>query len=228
MKQFLSALMAIMLLPCLCACDKAAPTLPASTDPATTVSTGPIHYHTYQDADCTTPKTCIECGHIRGGALGHDYAEGVCNRCGQTDATYLPLMGTVWSTVSISENGSQLELITLAFSESSCSISGVTYHRLSDVPMDQWDENMRNEDNWYDYGGEVYYRKQKISAQTLTYAADGNHITCELVVSDAVLGTLILERTAGNMLSVTYFEGSFHIQFMIVGDVFSGTASANP
>ncbi len=227
MKRFLSALLAILLPLCLSACHNAEPTVPASTAPATTVFTGPIHYHTYRDADCTTPKTCIDCGHTRGEALGHDYAEGVCKRCGTRDATYMPLIGTAWNTIALNENGSQLELISLVFTESSCTISGVLYHRLSDVPMDQWDENMRNEENWYDYGGEVYYRKGKIGKQTLGYTVDGNAITCELISSDAVLGTLILERTAGHMLSTTYFEGAFQIQFLAVGDVFRGTTSKN-
>ena len=227
MKRFLSGLIVIMILACLGACGKASPATPATTGPSTTVATDPVHCHSYRDADCTTPKTCMDCGYTRGDALGHDYTEGVCSRCGMIDATYLPLTSTQWTAVSENENSSQLELITLVFTDDSCSISGVTYFRLSDVPMDQWDDAMRNEENWYDYGGEIYYRKQKTAAQTLYYLEDGNVITCDLYGPDAVLSTLILERTAGNMLSVTYFEGSFHVQFLTVGDVFSGIVSAN-
>lgn len=47
------------------------------------------HQHTWQEATCTTPKTCTECGETEGEPLGHSAAEAtywepsVCSVCGE-------------------------------------------------------------------------------------------------------------------------------------------------
>ena len=47
--------------------------------------------HEWEDADCTTPKTCSECGKTKGEALGHDWEDGdcssprICKDCGETE-----------------------------------------------------------------------------------------------------------------------------------------------
>ena len=38
--------------------------------------------HTYSDATCTAAATCTGCGAKDGAALGHNYVDGVCSRCG--------------------------------------------------------------------------------------------------------------------------------------------------
>lgn len=59
---------------------------------------GLFHQHTWQDATCTEPKTCSECGATEGEALGHEYSEEdkaatctepgkkafTCERCGDS------------------------------------------------------------------------------------------------------------------------------------------------
>ena len=51
--------------------------------------------HTFNDATCTTPKTCSECGETRGSALGHIWRDATCtvpktcSRCGTTDGEAL-------------------------------------------------------------------------------------------------------------------------------------------
>lgn len=222
------ALLAILgLLLGLCACG-AEPTVPATTTaapvPTTTAEAGCVHQ--YADADCVTPKTCTLCGHTRGKALGHDYAEGVCTRCGAEDADYVPLFSSLWVAVASSGDGSAIEEVTLLFEPdgASCSLFSVVYHRLSDVPEEQRTAEMLNEENWYDYSGEVYYRTGASSLPALTCSISGDIITCSRISDDTLLGTLILERTAGNMLSVTYCDGELGAQFLTVGDVFDGNA----
>ncbi len=45
----------------------------------------------WQDADCTTPKTCADCGNTEGEPLGHDWADATCTApktcqcCGETE-----------------------------------------------------------------------------------------------------------------------------------------------
>lgn len=40
--------------------------------------TGCGHQHTWQDATCTEPKTCTECGKTEGEALGHRWTDATC------------------------------------------------------------------------------------------------------------------------------------------------------
>ena len=39
----------------------------------------------FTDATCTAPKTCNLCGKTEGSALGHNYVEGACDRCGAAE-----------------------------------------------------------------------------------------------------------------------------------------------
>ena len=53
------------------------------------------HTHTWEEATCTTPKTCTGCGLKEGTALGHDWtaatctAPKACERCGATEGAAL-------------------------------------------------------------------------------------------------------------------------------------------
>ena len=40
------------------------------------------HAHSWQEADCLTPKTCLECGAVEGEALGHNFVNNTCTSCG--------------------------------------------------------------------------------------------------------------------------------------------------
>ena len=45
-----------------------------------------VHVHTWTDATCTTPKTCTTCEETEGVALGHNYVDSTCSRCGYVRA----------------------------------------------------------------------------------------------------------------------------------------------
>lgn len=222
MKQFLCVLTAWILVLSLCACtgDDSMPTTP-STPANSSAPTQPVCVHTYADADCVTPKTCTICGSTRGSALGHDYQEGLCTRCGQTDATYKPLLDTAWRIDCLNSDGSQMEYVVLRFQQDGTATFGAgIYDRLADVPEEARDEFMLNEDNWYDYSGEIYYYAGFGVYSPLVYTVEGDIITCTLAYDEE--SVFILERTAGNLLTVTYFEGQFAIYYMQVGDVLCG------
>ena len=55
--------------------------------------------HIYMDADCTTAKTCVNCGTTQGRAKGHDYIQGVCTRCKEDQPGYKALLGNTWQTM---------------------------------------------------------------------------------------------------------------------------------
>ena len=204
----------------LCACGKEpAPTTTAAPQPTTTQAP-PECVHVYKDADCQTPKTCTLCGTTRGNALGHDYKEGICTRCSQEDPTYVALLDGFWRTDALNESGSQLERVSLRFNEDGTAMfaAGI-YDRLADIPEDQRDGYVQNEENLYDYSGELYCYAGYGVYDIVTYSVDGNMITCTLGNDEETVATMILERTAGNMLTVTYFEGNFSIYYLQVGDV---------
>lgn len=57
--------------------------------------TGCCLSHDWQEATCTTPKTCAKCGEIKGEASGHDWQEATCTEaktcsvCGETEGEAL-------------------------------------------------------------------------------------------------------------------------------------------
>lgn len=221
MKRLFSLVLAIGMLLSLCACgsNEAAPTTTAAPTTVMPTTKAPCN-HEYRDADCESPKTCNLCGITRGSALGHAYAEAFCSRCGKEDKTYRPLVGTDWIIDCVSEDGSQLERVLLRFSEDGTALfSAGIYDRLSDVPEGERDAHMRNEENWYDYSGVIYYYAGFGVMDGLLYTVDGNIITCTLERDES--RQLILERIGGNMLQVTYFDEGFTIMYLQVDDVLS-------
>ena len=64
-----------------------------------TVPTEPPHVHTWDDATCTTPKTCTECGATEGKALGHTWQNATCTNpktCAVCGATEGELLAHAW------------------------------------------------------------------------------------------------------------------------------------
>ena len=73
----------------------ALPVYEGQTNPFTytvtvTVEGPPPCSHSWEPATCNFPAVCNLCGEIKGAALGHDFAEGVCCRCGAADPDYEP------------------------------------------------------------------------------------------------------------------------------------------
>ena len=54
------------------------PTQPMEPSVPATIPTELPHVHTWDDATCTTPKTCTECGATEGKALGHTWQNATC------------------------------------------------------------------------------------------------------------------------------------------------------
>ena len=57
------------------------------------------HEHTWQEATCTSPKTCSECGETEGGALGHSWIAATCEvpeTCSVCGATQGEANGHIW------------------------------------------------------------------------------------------------------------------------------------
>lgn len=63
---------------------------PVETNDNVTSENNNVHEHLFADADCTTPQKC-DCGEVKGEALGHNYKDGKCSRCGEYDQDYLAI-----------------------------------------------------------------------------------------------------------------------------------------
>ena len=66
--------------------DSSAPTQDSDPEPPE-----PVHCHSWQDATCTDPEICADCGDTRGSPLGHSWQDASCNQpktcktCGETE-----------------------------------------------------------------------------------------------------------------------------------------------
>ncbi|MBS4960265.1 MAG: hypothetical protein KHZ62_05550 [Clostridiales bacterium] len=62
-----------------------------------------MHTHTWEDATCTAPKTCSECGETEGEPLGHTWQEATCSEpktcslCGETEGEPLEHKVESWT-----------------------------------------------------------------------------------------------------------------------------------
>lgn len=220
MKALISVFLVFFMLLMLCACSKPQTQPTTTTTAPTTASTGPVHRHSFLDADCTSPKTCADCGQTRGDALGHDYAGGFCTRCADPDSSYVVLTEGTWQTDCLSENGDTLEHLSLTFAaDGSAKLSIRLYASLAGVDEDQWSQYPQ--ESLYDYSGTPYYFTGTAKSRTLSYTVDGDVITCTVGTGSKISATLILERTSGSRLTVTFFEDDLGIENLQVGDVLS-------
>ena len=104
MKPIASILLVLVLVVCLAACStSSAPSTSPTTEPTTVPTpapTTPVHTHAWQDANCTTPKTCYDCGITEGEPAEHQFADATCSTaptcavCGYSEGDAL---GHTWN-----------------------------------------------------------------------------------------------------------------------------------
>ena len=113
----------------------------------TKIEEKPIHTHTFTEATCTNPATCISCGETKGTTINHNYNNGSCIYCGKNDPNYVAphnckYDGHIWNnsytesstenveiveTHTICENGYDLDLAVKYFGESAANIDFTPY-----------------------------------------------------------------------------------------------------
>ena len=102
------------------------PVSSSSTNKPTSSSTTkieekPIHTHSFTEATCTNPATCISCGETKGTTINHNYNNGSCIYCGKNDPNYVAphnckYDGHIWNnsyTESSTENVEIVETHTI-------------------------------------------------------------------------------------------------------------------
>ena len=89
---------------------------------STKIEEKPIHTHSFTEATCTNPATCISCGETKGTTINHNYNNGSCIYCGKNDPNYVAphnckYDGHIWNnsyTESSTENVEIIENHTLS------------------------------------------------------------------------------------------------------------------
>lgn len=190
----------------------------ATTPVATTTAASSSCVHQYADADCTTPKTCTLCGATRGDALGHDYTENTCARCGYEDKTYVSLTQGTWQLDSLSENDINLSCISMTFDENGNAEMLIRIYINMDRLPDEQRENYPDE-YLYDYSGTIYAFTGSYTKLDLKYTVNGNEITCSALSGAQTSATFTLERVAGNQLRLIFFEGNTNAIYWQIGDI---------
>lgn len=222
MKKVICLFLACALL-MLCGCSKESDG-PSNTTiqnqvPSSTVET---HRHNFTEADCTTPKTCTECGQTRGEPLGHDPNQPVCSRCGYEDKSFIALADGTWQLDCLSDNARHLSVISLTFRDNGTAELQVrAYIALSEIAEELRDNYP--EEFLYDYSGTIYAFGGSFVTIALDYTAEENVISCQSNMNASYNVAFTLERTSGTRLSLVFYEGEVSLLYWQIGDILVGT-----
>ena len=130
--------------------------------------------HTYMDADCETPKTCVNCETTQGRAKGHDYIQGVCTRCEGNQPGYIALAGNVWQTMGKTFSEQELDVIQLRITDEGAVIHADFWAPLSTLSEAQQEEYLKNPDSLIEYKRVKYYYMGFGESCTFSYEEEDN------------------------------------------------------
>lgn len=72
----------------------------------------PATGHSWNEATCTEPKTCSVCHATEGIALGHNYENGICKRCG---VKFHPAVNIPTNTITIKGDSATVEISSVSY-----------------------------------------------------------------------------------------------------------------
>ena len=82
----------------------------------TKIEEKPIHTHSFTEATCTNPATCISCGETKGTTINHNYNNGSCIYCGKNDPNYVAphnckYDGHIWNNSYTESSTENVEIV---------------------------------------------------------------------------------------------------------------------
>ncbi len=188
-----------------------------------TESSKPAHTHSFSTATCTEAKKCA-CGATEGEALGHDYIDDKCSRCGAVDATYKALTSGVWTVNAVSND--TLYAFSFVFSGEEPHVSVGIGDNIKTLPEDFQKEILDNAadyaDSIYKAGSETYY-VGKGDGNGITFKVDKNTV---VITEFETANTITMTRTAGDKYTITALSGDFMTSdnALKVGDILTWEA----
>ncbi len=175
----------------------------------------PAHTHTFADATCLEAKKC-SCGATEGSALGHDYIDDKCSRCGAIDSTYKALLSGVWTAEAVADG--TLYAYSFVFSSEEPNYSVGIGDNLKTLPEEFQNDILNNSadyaDSIYKVGNETYYVGRGGGAGIKFEVNKNTVIITELESTN----TITMTRTAGDKYTITAVSGDFTLQ---VGTILS-------
>lgn len=212
MKRIISLVITLMLIMSLCACSV------------------PACEHTYSEANCQTPKTCTLCGVTEGTVIDHSYSNGKCVTCNVEQPNYHAFSSGRWMMMGLidgsNEEHEELDIIYLNpnSNEDHPFVSVSFYQNFGELTEDEQDWYM-NElgGKLVEYNGQKYSSMQFGVSGNLTFTDNGDAVTAEIERGE--VGTLLLERVAGNQFRVASKTGviidSIVDTVVVVGSIFT-------
>ena len=193
------------------ASDKETSSKPTETSKPTSTSkpaesSKPAHTHAFANATCTEAKKCA-CGATEGKALGHDYIDDKCSRCGAVDATYKALLSGEWTLDAVSGNRGYFFAFRFTGEEPFVSV-GIGDNLKSLPPefqKDIVDHADEYADSIYKIGDESFYVGMG-DGRPFTFTVDKNTVVITEIDST---NTITMTRTAGDKYTVTAVSGDF-------------------
>lgn len=132
------------------------------------------HEHTWEEATCTEPKTCSECGETEGSPLGHSWVEQtdttpkMCLRCGKMEPMPLPQNGQVFLgnnsqmgselTIKTSDESAYIKLKDVSGNDVFSFFVQANQTITEEIPAGQYYVYFACGDKWY--GPEYYFGEQ--------------------------------------------------------------------
>lgn len=173
------------------------------------------HVHSFSDATCTEPGKC-DCGATEGTALGHDYKDGVCTRCGEKDPDYrmtsLSDKKGYWSLKYMYEG--TLYVVSMSI----CNPGEYWFGYAIGDPLSSLPEEMQNSEGIRQYcvefDGQLYYCGRGDGYPFKITAESGSFVT----LTDVMGKTLTMNRVGENTLQCTTVqEGFANLPGLVVG-----------
>ena len=152
----------------------------------------------------------------------HNYVQGVCSDCGEAQPGYKSLLSSSWVAAGLTQDGEELDVISLWFHEWGNEIEVSFYGPLESLDQEDQDYYLNNErDNLFAFGGKQYYHLGFGTARSMSYKEQGDLV--EITVKDGyTVGVIKMERTGADQYTVTSVSGTI-IDSTITGCLRAGS-----
>ena len=146
----------------------------------------------------------------------HNYVQGMCSDCGEAQPGYKPLLSSSWVTADLTQDGEELDVISLWFYEWGNEIEVSFYGPLDGLDQEDQDYYLNNErDNLFEFGGKQYYHQGFGTTRSMSYKEQGD--TVEITVKEGyTVGIIKMVRSGADQYTITSVSGTI-IDSIITG-----------
>lgn len=166
--------------------------------------------HSYMDADCVTPKTCVNCEQTQGRAKGHKFVLGVCKVCEAEQEDYKALTANTWRLEAVTY-AEDLEVIELRFTPEGHTIYVSHWAPLSELSAAKQEEVRQNPDNVRKYKRVEYYYQGFSDSMELTveefFEDESDKAIVSVIKDGGAMGTFELTRKNETRYVITEVTG---------------------